>query len=359
MATLVARLTGADKYTSTNWKVAGTDLGIPYLLENGLSVGYLFGDTFSSAWPGPVPPEPAGSGADWRSPVGLRSTTNPKNAIIQFDSAYNLWGNGKAPELFHNGHFGQGLPGHNEISVIPNDGIAFPETGDHIVSYMSIDNWNSNANQNWRSHYAGLAWSDNGNQFQRMDVRWNNSANGLNNDPYQMWTMEREGQYVYVFSVRSGRQTTPIVLQRVRWDQMLDPWAYQGWNASTQTWGGPWTAHQSPLIDQLSISSRIGEPSVRRINDPAGGTGAKKWVMSYLRLANNQIVTRTAPSPTGPWSAEVNQVNTSGQSYYGGFIHPWSDTSTNGLTLIVSKWSRNWWNNQTNAYHVEQWRGTV
>ena len=34
------RLTGADMYTATNWRVAGTDLGIPYVLENG-SIGYL------------------------------------------------------------------------------------------------------------------------------------------------------------------------------------------------------------------------------------------------------------------------------------------------------------------------------
>ncbi|GAB3960468.1 hypothetical protein GCM10027614_82430 [Micromonospora vulcania] len=44
------RLTGADLDTNSRWRVAGTDLGIPYVLENG-SIGYLFGDTFNTPWP--------------------------------------------------------------------------------------------------------------------------------------------------------------------------------------------------------------------------------------------------------------------------------------------------------------------
>lgn len=358
MATHVARITGADMYTAQRWQVAGTDLGIPYLLENG-SVGFLLGDTFSSAFPGPVPPEPPGSGQGWRSPVGLRSNVNPKTNTIVFDSAYNLAGDGYAPEMFHNGHFGVGINGVPEITCIPNDGIAFPETGDHIVSYMSIDNWNNTGAANWRSHYAGLAWSDDGNVFHRNTTAiWNNSSNGANNDVYQMWSMQRDGNYVYVISVKSGRQVSPIILQRVPWDKMLDPWSYQGWNATTQSWGGPWTAHNSPLLTQSALgNARIGEPSLRKISDPA--TGGHKWVMAYLNVTSGYIVTRTAPNVTGPWSAPVNQVFAAPTQLYGGFIHPYSDAGPNGLSLIVSRWSKNWWNNQTYAYHVEQWRGTV
>src|SRR5574338_1128797 len=157
-----------------------------------------------------------------------------------------------------------------------------------------------------------------------------------------MWTMQRDGDYVYIFSVKSGRQVTPIILQRVPWDQMFDQSKYQGWNASTQTWGGPWSAHHSPLIP--SFGQKVGEPSVRLLDDPVNG--GKKWVMSYLNVNKGQIVTRTASTPTGPWSAEVNQLATAASSYYGGFIHPYSTTGTNGLSLIVSRWSRNWFNGQ-------------
>ena len=97
------RLTGADLDTNSRWQVAGTDLGIPYVLENG-SIGYLFGDTFNTPWPeGPPLPN------DWRSPVMLRSNVHPgAPGGIVFDSAARVAGNGRAPEIMHNGHHGIG-----------------------------------------------------------------------------------------------------------------------------------------------------------------------------------------------------------------------------------------------------------
>jgi hypothetical protein len=190
--------------------------------------------------------------------------------------------------------------------------------------------------------------------FHRTSFRRNNNAGG-NDDVYQMWSMQRDGDYVYIISVRSGRRVSPIVLQRVPWNSMLDPNTYQSWNATTQTWGAAWTAHNSPLIAQTT--SRIGEPSLRKITNPAGG---HKWVMSYLNLAKGQIVTRIADAVTGPWGPEVNQLSTPARALYGGFIHPYSDSGPNGLTLMVSSWQRAWYNpNQSVAYHVEQWRGTA
>lgn len=44
------QLTGEDLDTGHSWSVAGTDLGISYILENE-SVGYLFDDAFSTQWP--------------------------------------------------------------------------------------------------------------------------------------------------------------------------------------------------------------------------------------------------------------------------------------------------------------------
>src|SRR3954447_6782441 len=93
-ATWKKRVTGADLDTNARWSVAGTDLGIPYVLENG-SIGYLFGDTFNTAWPeGPPVPN------DWRSPVMLRSAIHPgAPGGVVFDSAARVAGNGRAPEL--------------------------------------------------------------------------------------------------------------------------------------------------------------------------------------------------------------------------------------------------------------------
>ncbi|MDX6263963.1 MAG: hypothetical protein QOH84_5651 [Kribbellaceae bacterium] len=337
-ATWKKRVTGADLDTNSRWQVAGTDLGIPYVLENG-SIGYLFGDTFNTPWP----EQPNN---DWRSPVMLRSAVHPGAAGgIVFDSAAKVAGNGRAPEIMHNGHNGIGIDGLWEVTVIPNDGISFPETGRQLVSYMSIENWNSagpNGPQ-WKSRYAGLAYSDNGNDFIRTNLKWFNSADNL--DPFQMWTMQRFGDYVYVFSVRSGRQDGPMMLRRVPWEQLFTPAAYEGWGWNGSNWG--WGRPCSPIL-----SGRFGEPSVRRLED---GT----WAMSYLNCATGNIVTRTATGPDQAWTNEKVQVTFAQEpALYGGFIHPWSTKAANGLHLMVSKWTRDPAGNST-AYHVSQYAGSL
>ncbi|WBQ05412.1 DUF4185 domain-containing protein [Kribbella sp. CA-293567] len=337
-ATYKKRLTGADLDTNSRWRVAGTDLGIPYVLENG-SIGYLFGDTFNSPWP----EQPNN---DWRSPVMLRSAVHPGAAGgIVFDSAARVAGNGRAPEVMHNGHNGIGIDGLWEVTVIPNDGISFPETGRQLISYMSIENWNSagpNGPQ-WKSRYAGLAYSDNGNDFVRTNLKWFNSGNNL--DPFQMWTMQRDGDWVYVFSVRSGRQDGPMMLRRVRWDRLFFPESYEGWGWNGSNWG--WGRPCTPILN-----GRFGEPSVRRLSD---GT----WAMAYLNCATGNIVTRTAAGPDQAWTNERIQVTFAQEpALYGGFIHPWSTKAAGGLHLMVSKWTRNAGGGST-AYHVSQYAGSL
>lgn len=335
-ATFRKRLTGADLEVARRWHVAGTDLGIPYVLENG-SIGYLFGDTFASAWPE--------DGIDWRSPVMLRSNYHPGGAVgVVFDSAAKVWGDGRAPEIMHNGHNGIGIAGISEVTVIPNDGISFPETGRQLVSYMSIEHWNAGPrNSLWKSNYAGLAYSDNGNDFFRTDLRWPN--NDDNSNPYQMWTMQRHGDWVYVFSVRAGRQDGPMMLRRVKWDRMFFPNEYEGWGWNGYNWG--WGRTPTSILN-----GRFGEPSVRRLGD---GT----WVMCYLNAATLNIVTRTASGPDRVWTPEKIQVSWDQEPYlYGGYIHPWSSTAVNDLHLMVSTWKRNS-SGQTTEYHMSQYAGTA
>lgn len=334
------RLTGADLDTNSRWHVAGTDLGIPYVLENG-SIGYLFGDTFNTPFPeGPPLPN------DWRSPVMLRSNIHPGAPEgVVFDSAAKVAGDGRAPEVMHNGHHGPGSDGLWEVTVIPNDGISFPETGRQLISYMSIENWDvvGPAGPNWRSRYAGLAYSDNGNDFIRTDLKWWNNAD--NTDPFQMWTMQRDGHFVYVFSVPAGRQHGPMMLRRVPWDRMFEPAAYEGWGWDGGTWG--WGRPPSPILD-----GRFGEPSVRRLED---GT----WAMSYLNADTGNIVTRTAGGPDQVWSQEKVQITWWQEpGLYGGFIHPWSTSSADGVHLLVSKWTFNP-DRTSSAYHVSQFVGTL
>ena len=207
-AVLKKRLTGADLDTARRWKVAGTDLGIPYLLENG-AVGFLFGDTFSAPWPE--------QGQGWRAPVMLRSHNQPNSPQgVLWDNAARVGGDNFAPALFNK------EPG--DFTLIPNDGISFPETKRQLISFMGIEKWypspnNAERGALWKSRYAGLAYTDNGNDFVRTNLKWNNNVD--NSDPLQMWTMQRDGQWVYIFSVRSGRQHGPMMLRRY---VLIMPW---------------------------------------------------------------------------------------------------------------------------------------
>ncbi len=326
MATWKERLTGADRATNSRWQVAGTDLGIPYVLENG-SIGYLFGDTFNTA-------RPEESNNDWRSPVLLRSNVHPEApGGIVFDSAAKVAVNGRAPEILdfnaHGDPKGEHWPDH-EITCIPNDGVSFPETRRQVVSFQSINRWR----EPWRSRYASLAYSDNGNDFIRVpNLAWWNTES--NTDPFQMWTMQRDGEWVYVFSVRSGR---------VHWQHMFDKSRYQGWGWNGTNWG--WGRPCTPILE-----GAFGEPSVRKLADGA-------WAMCYLNAKTGNIVSRTASGPNRVWSGEKIQVTSKQEpDLYGGFIHPWSRRGAKNLHIMVSRWTRE--QGITTAYHVSQYVGTL
>lgn len=340
-ASMAQRLTGIDRDPSRRWRVAGTDLAIPYVIDDD-TIGFLFGDTFDTATQDGPP-----VASDWRSPVLLRSGSEPggRGGIV-FDSAAGVDGDGRAPEIMVNGHLGPGIDGVWEFSVIPNDGITVPGTGRQIVSYMSIQNWDvvEPAGPRWRTNCSGLAYSDDGDTFVRAGSQWPNDP--ANTDPFQMWSMQHDGDWVYVFSVRAGRQDGSMMLQRVPADQLLDRNAYEGWGRSGSTWR--WGRPCTPILE-----GRFGEPSVRRLRD---GT----WAMSNLNCATGDIVTRTAEGPNRPWSDEKVQVPPDEVSPhpYGGFIHPWSTSEVDGLHLMVSRWLRDD-SGATTAYDVSHYVGTL
>lgn len=319
VADRITRDTGVDMQPCYEYEVCGTDLGIPFLLPNN-SVGYVFGDTFSVKGPYVKNVRPGRDG--WRSPVILRSNVIPKiNEPISFDSAAGIRGGGTAPEVMHNGHRNA-----HEISIYPNDAISLPD-GRVVMSYMSVGG-DATDTAKWVSSYAGLAVSNNGgNTFDRMlgsdnipgpgDPVWMNNRN--NTDPNQMWSMQRDGDYIYIITTRAGRQTGPMMMLRVPWQHVTEKSRYECWNGSG--FGG----ECKPLLPE----SKYGEPSLRKLDDT--------WVMSYVDYARAQLMTRTAKAPTGPWSESKVQMNWRDlNALYGGFIHPYS--TPNNLILMVSTW---------------------
>jgi hypothetical protein len=261
----------------------------------------LFGDTFES---------PNVGGPGWRSPVLLRSASNPADGIV-------FAGGGYASQIIDSPH---NTDCSGEFTAIPNDGITLPG-GRVVVSFMSVRDWKglcpAQYEGQWRTNYAGLAYSDDGgNHFTRAPIKFAN--NEANDDPFQMQTMQLDGDYVYVYSVRAGRRGGPMMLQRVPPAGILDRAAYQCWSGNG-AWGGPCVS----IMDGF-----IGEPSVRKLSDCT-------WAMSYLE--GGIISTRTSAIPEGPWSPAKFQVSGSDQPcLYGGFIHPQS--TADNLHLTVSSW---------------------
>ena len=182
-----------------------------------------------------------------------------------FDSAARVAGDGRAPAIFDYVH-----NTNDEVTCLPNDGISVPETGRQIVSYQSVAQW---LHPTWRTGYAGLAYSENGNDFVRSPdaKRWNSASN---DDPYQMWSMQRDGEWVYIFSVKAGHQPGPMMLRRVRWREMLNPPSYEGWgwNGSAWAWGRPC----SPILHGCFAALRPAAMQSRRAGAAIGARARQR-----------------------------------------------------------------------------------
>lgn len=334
-------VSGTNTSTWRKGMVGATEMLIPFQIENG-SVGFLGGNSYSSERPG---------GTDHRSPVGFRSNQEPKTGLIVFDSAYKAPGtaNGDhlAGELVPNKHvhYDNNFYGL-ETTVIPNDGFSFARTGRQIISYQSVNRYRNPNTTNmsgipgeWRSNVTSLAFSDDGQNFTEVwrvpgaTAFWQNDAS--NSSPFiaQSW-QDGFDDYVYMISVKAGRQTTPMMLQRVYWDKTFYRPFYQGWRKKNGVWGWGKPDECTSLFDEKVI----GEPSLRRFDD---GTWAMSYTTNTIPLADGGpfgIVTRTAPGPTGPWSPEKVQVTQEEiPNLAGGYIHPYSDAGERGMTLFVSE----------------------
>lgn len=302
------RDTGIDTQPCKDFHVCGTDLGVPVELSDG-RIAYFFGDTFGVSGPHLETPP---SVEMYRPQAMLISDMTPKNGQpLIFDSAGGLEGKGVAPDLF----------GYKRTIT---DGVSIPGTDDLVVSFQQ--NIQSDKGY-WRTDAAGLAWSgNNGDNFEVKEILWEN--NETNTDPYQMWSMQRDGDWVYIVSTRAGRQEGPMMLFRVPATEMLDKDSYTYWDGSD--WGEQDDA--KPILE-----GHFGEPSLRKLSD---GT----WMLGYADYSGlPKIVTQTLIDPeTGPqseWSDPKTQVTWHQMEFlYGGYIHPRS--TKDNVIMMVSSWKR-------------------
>jgi hypothetical protein len=320
--TRLTRDTGMDSQPCFDFDVCGTDLGRAFLLPpdqyGNRRVGQLFGDTFKVKGPFLKDEDIPATGDQYRAQVMLRSSMMPvEGQPIIFDGAAGLEGNekGTAPEFLGQWH------------ILMNDGVSLPD-GRVVVSYQHTVEVEDPDDHTWHTDRSSLAVSyDGGNHFDLTGPDWENDAE--NDDPYQMWSMQLDGDYVYIVSVRAGRKPGPMMLFRVPWDQMMNTSLYKYWNG--EEWGEK--SEAKPLKN-----GHFGEPSLRKLSD---GT----WVLSYADyIGYPKIVTQTIDTtddsttgPEGPWTDPKIQLTAKQlPNLYDGSVHPYS--TKDNLILMISTW---------------------
>lgn len=314
-AILVERLTGvgAGNDTIGRFSVGATDLGV--LWDNGSGeVLAAFGDTYDGAWLSHA--NDGHNGADWRSNVLLRSSDGDLADGMWFSSAASDAPN-HAKQLIPSKQGGTLADGRWEETTIPTAGVSVD--GRQYMSYMSVRSWDFPGE--WSTNYARIAYSDdNGQTWNSTDgPTWDNGT--TDDSQFQMHALERDGGYVYLFATPSGRFGS-VHLARVPEDQILTKSAYRYWDGST------WSTSETSAAQ--IVSGQVSELSVQR--DAYTG----KWLMLYA-ADNDDVVLRTAASPTGPWSTPQTVVSTADYPWlYAPYLHPWSDNGE--LYFTMSQW---------------------
>ncbi|NMO91110.1 DUF4185 domain-containing protein [Actinomycetospora sp. TBRC 11914] len=304
---------GSINDTGTRWGVEGTDLGHMFMV--GSKMAMTFGDTFGA---------PAAQDfysvahGDWRSNV-IASIDPPLTPALGLRFRGMITDRpGHAKELIAS----KKVKGVQE-TVIPTYGIATGANNATMnLQYMSVQSFDQPGH--WRLTGSGIATSTDGGVTWKDQpaARWPANSKfgqvayvrpGGPDDPKApVPAGSTPGDTVYVYGIPGGRYGD-LSLAKVPAAQLTEAAAYRYWNGSTWVAG---EANATPVI-----KGPVGELSVR------WSSYYKQWIMMYLVDDTGEIVLRTAPAPTGPWSAA--QVVTTTKEFpkaYAPYLTPrWND----------------------------------
>ncbi|NMO92994.1 DUF4185 domain-containing protein [Actinomycetospora sp. TBRC 11914] len=315
------RAAGGD--TAARFGIAGTDLGHMFTVDGRLAVA--FGDTYGGVstdhfFSAPHP--------DWRSNVlgFVDPPASPDHGLALSRMISDRPGH--AAEIL-----GSRKVDGAEWTVIPTYGIAVGRR--MYLHYMSVRSFATPPGR-WPLNDAGVAYSDDGGQTWHRppealwpgDTRFGQVAYvrpGGADDPFAPHPDAVPGLFrdvsplpgapdpwVYVYGIPGGRYGD-VSLARVPADRLLDRTAYRYWT------GHGWSPTEGDSVPVLR--GPAGELSVR------WNSYYRTWLMTTLVDPTGQIVLRTAPSPTGPWSAP--QVVTTTRAHpeaYAPYLLPrWND----------------------------------
>jgi Domain of unknown function (DUF4185) len=329
---LVGWVTGPDSPNDTikKFAITGTDLGIMW--DNGNpgahQVLMAFGDTYGYC---------GVDGQQWRYNTLFRSQDGalantisvPNGAVGSQYSGSPLWAPGLSKQIINSTRWAS-----SETGIIPTAGIA--AGGAQYLNFMSIKSWD--ANGAWTTNYSAIAVSpDNGEHWGvypgTVRTPRPDGVPGARylpgNENFQQGAFLKPGPgdpYIYSFGTPAGRGGSAFVA-RVVPGAIPDLTKYEYWNSDQNAWvpGNPGAA--TPVIP-----GPVSEMSAQF------NTYLKQYLVLYTN-GMNDVVTRTALAPQGPWGPE--QVVVPAMQFpggvYGPFLHPWS--TGRELYYNLSLWS--------------------
>lgn len=280
-----------------------SDLGIPAKCPDG-SMLFVGGDSFDGAGVG---------GPNWRSPVGLRSSSSNLGSLT-IDSAV---GGSSAVGLVPEGH----VPvGDGRTTAIPSDVFTIGNTMYlHLmrgVIYQTdhSDFWKSDDNGNTWTYLCQWPGDLLGGQFQQ-----------------KTYAVADDG-YCYVLSTVFNRGTTSgLLLHRVPHAEVGTPASYQPWGYTNGqwAWGNP--------ASTITTARGWGEICFRQVDGRFVFTNLQGSTI-YAQVVDSPLGNFfTTPQQTlivnGPANAQGGQVVC---APYGGFIIPGSTFAD--FEIVVSQW---------------------
>ncbi|MCD2185632.1 DUF4185 domain-containing protein [Actinomycetospora soli] len=310
----VADLIGAGSMNDTGarYGVEGTDLGHMFMV--GPRMAMTFGDTFGAPAAKDFFSVPH---TDWRSNViaSIDPPASPAQGLAFKGMITDRAGHAK--ELIPS----QKRKGIQE-TVIPTYGIATGARNTTMnLQYMSVRSFDEPGH--WRLTGSGIVTStDGGTTWTDSGARWPADSKfgqvayvrpGGPDDPTSpVAAGVAPGSEIYVYGIPGGRYGD-LSLAKVPADRLTDTAAYRYWNGTT------WVAGEANAVPV--VRGPVGELSVR------WNAFYQRWIMMYLVDDTGEIVLRTAPAPTGPWTpAQVVTTTKDFPRAYAPYLTPrWND----------------------------------
>ena len=338
-----AVLTGeyAPSRTRSRFNIAGTDLGIPVVLDDGTTL-YIFGDSF----------EDDRMDGRWLSNfIAKSSTVDPADGIF-FDAVWAGAENGfvtrgSAEAVIPGAHHARNQHGDWEVTIIPTGGVVV--NGDIYVFYMSVEWWgppgvwaaghgsmavSRDGGVTWENLYDTIHWQ--GDTYHDRPNHDKDKPAAVSSGFEQSHPVDGRDGYIYFFGIPGGRMS-PAKLMRVSYENIERQAMYEflvGYAVdNSPIW---WSYADGGLSEAIVVlDGTIGEMSVMYSDY------LEEWLITTISYDDDwDIMIRSAKTLWGDYSASQQLVSFEiFPTLYGAFLVPtFQAADSANIYFVMSLW---------------------